>query len=214
MKNNYKISVKAGAIALVLGLLMPISAFAREEEVRINASTSAEVKATTSPREKLNELREKAQEKKDQIKEKVDSKREETQNRVKDRLDSFIKTVIERLTAATERFDKIALRIESRITKLESEGVDESKAKELLVTAKTKISVAKAGISNIHIAASSTVATSTDLKVNYQAIKDAVEKSKEDLKAAQSALVEVIRNMKPGQNKLNATTTAKVEIDN
>jgi chromosome segregation ATPase len=186
MKLHYKITVLAG----LLTILIPLTASA---------------KASTTP---IKTLKEKVEAKRDEVKNKIEERKDDARERIETRFAKFMAKVVERLNAAAGRFDKITLRIESRLTKLEDEGADESKARALLITAKQKLDIARISINNVNIAASSTISASTTLKMNYPAIKNVVEKAKDDLKATQAALVDVIRNIKPGKNKDHATSTA------
>lgn len=200
---------KLGSVIITAALLVPIVAGAEDrEDVKLRASTSVDMrKGTTTLKERLEAQKENLKENIENRKEKMSEKRDELQERIRSRFTEFMNRVIKRFNAASERLDKIVARIESRLTKLESEGVDESKARSLLADAKLKLTVAKTSIANISVTASSTAAATTTIKLKYPAVKDAVEKAKTDLKAAHAALIEVVKSIKPGKNKEHATST-------
>lgn len=157
--------------------------------------------------------------KKEELKQEMKQKREELGDNIQERkhnaiakmegkVNKFVQNVIERNNAAIERFTKLADRIDSRIAKLDANKIDTTKAKSLMVTARAKIETAKASIALIKlpstVAASTTASTTVSmLKEAFQTVQKQIEKAKTDLKAAHAALVNVIENIKPGQEKLD-----------
>jgi hypothetical protein len=118
----------------------------------------------------------------------------------------FIQNVIERFDAGINRLEKLSGRINSRMVKMEANGTDITKAKELLAIANTKIEVAKTSIAAIapdieSVATSTTISTST-LKEGLKIIKTQIAKAKEDIGVAHAALVDVVNSLKLGNNKL------------
>jgi hypothetical protein len=219
------------AALLIASLLLPILARAEEgrgeggaratvkAEVHVKASTTPSANsgrgASTTPKT----IKDRISEKKDEVKSKIEEKRGEVQDKIKARVDEFTKKVIERYEAALDRLVNLAARIDSRIAKFEAEGTNQAKAKELMVTAKAKIEIAKTSIANIKagiyatstasttsVTASSTATTTPSLKPGFDRLRLVMQKAKTDLKAAHAALVEVVKNIKPGRNK-TATTT-------
>lgn len=159
--------------------------------------------------------------KRESIKDEVEKRRENAIENIQNRLNKFVHNVTERFDAAIERLEKLASRIDGRITKMEAENIDVTNAKELMVVAKIKIETAKTSIAGLslesEVISSSTATTTVDIKEDFQNLKNQVEKAKKDIKAAHAALVEVIRNLKPGQHKTatstNATSTRESEND-
>lgn len=190
----------------------------RLDEIKAKAKEQKDalkVEADTKRETLKNELEEKREEVKDEMKERRDGARDKAVENIKNRLSKFIDKLIERFSAAISRLEKLADRIASRIVKMEAEGIDVSKAKSLLSEARVKIEVAASSTAAIKVKAlefqsSDTATTTADLRLNYEAVKDAVEQAKSDIKAAHAALVDVVNNLKPGRNKIDteATTTA------
>ncbi|MEK9185292.1 MAG: hypothetical protein AAB863_00815, partial [Patescibacteria group bacterium] len=131
---------------------------------------------------------------------------------IKKRLEKFLRNLTKRFDAAIERLRKLASRIESRISKMETQGINTAEAKGLLDVAKVKINLAASSTEALKLKTNAllatTTASSTDLKIAFKNLKDDVKEVKDDVKAAHAALVDVINSLKPGRNKpKNATTT-------
>jgi len=166
--------------ASVAVLLLPVSLYAQN---------SNEAASTTRPNVK------------DKVQERIEAKKAELEKGVKERFANFIDRVMDRFNAVTGRFDKIVVRIESRIAKIKSENGKTDEAEALLKTAKEKIELAKASIVEIKVKSDSAI--NGDLKSLYPTIKEQIKKAKEDVKEAHEALVNVIKNLKPGVNKID-----------
>lgn len=174
----------------------------------------AETSTSTSVKEKNEVKKEKVEQKRETIKDEIEAKKEALKNsieerrqnaldKIKERVDKFVQNMTERFNAAIERLDTLASRIDSRIAKLKEAKIDATKAERLMATAKTKITVAKTSVSGLTGAISDTASTTASVKEEFKAIKDQIEKAKNDIKAAHAALVDVVNNLKPGQEKLD-----------
>lgn len=229
MKNKLLLS----GIVFALAVLPTISsAESVGASIRVKASTSAEIKLRAQNElearkkemeERREELKEEMEERRETIKNAIETKknivRDEMQERreraiesIRERLNNFTEKIVERFEAAIERLEELASRIDSRIAKMEIENIDVKKAKELMAVAKIKIETAKTSALGIglesQVVASSTATTTAAIKVDFENIKNQIEKAKTDIKAAHAALVDVVANLKPGQNK-KATTTVE-----
>src|SRR5690606_14628003 len=87
-------------------------------------------------REKMEMRQETAEQKRDEVRTNVAERRNEFAGNLSLRAGQYVDNVIKRLRAAANRLDTLAARIESRIVKMEENGTDVSKAKNLLDTAK------------------------------------------------------------------------------
>lgn len=202
-----------------------------ESRVKVGTSTEARLKAKAELEAKKKELedkkesikseieskrealKEEVENRKDSIKNSVEERRQNAVNKIKERIDQFLQDVAERFEAAINRLEKLSDRISSRINKLEAEKIDVSKAKELLIIAKAKIDIAKTSAGNITIA-SSTATTTVALKESFKSLKTIIETAKKDIKAAHAALIDVVKNLKPGRNNdKTATTTSATSTD-
>ncbi len=209
---------------ITMALLAPLAVGAEEMHMKANiranmklrASTTAEVRTgtTTSRENKMKTLKERMNAQRENLQEKINVRKDEAENRIKGRFSDFFGKVIERFNATADRLDKIVLRIESRLIKLESEGANETRARSLLADAKVKLNTAKLSIANISVTASSTVSANTTLKTAYPAVKSAVEKAKKDLRATQDALTEVVKTMHVDKPKAHATSTNEANLNN
>ena len=135
---------------------------------------------------------------KDSIKNSVDSRRQDALNQIIDRVKQFTDNIITRYEAAVNRLDILAGRIDSRITKIQAKKIDVTQAKALLATAKTDIDTARTSVEDIASTTSNMpFGTTTPLvKENFGTIKTQMDKAKEDILVAQSALQDVIDNLK------------------
>lgn len=195
---------------LAVVLMLPVSSFA-------DSATSSNNRETIKNEieNKKEALKQEMEQKKEAVKNSVGEIRQNATDKITERVNQFVEKMIERFNAATNRLDLLVKRIESRITKIESKNIDESKAKELLATAKIKIEAAKSSISlvtfqtNITSAAASTTASTTAaaIKNAFKITKTQIEKAKQDLKDAHAALIDVVNSLKPGDNKLKSSSS-------
>ena len=166
-------------------------------------STASSTKNKETEAKEIKTIKDKIDAQKESLKNAVEERKQNILGKMKEKIDKFVQNMLERFDAATNRLEKIADRINSRITKMEAKSVDVSKAKELLTTARTKIDIAK--ISAAGIASTTNIyslSTTTEvIREDFKAVKTQIEKAKEDIKTAHAALVDVINNLKPGQNK-------------
>ncbi len=134
---------------------------------------------------------------------------------------SFIKMAGERMNNAIERLDKIEERLKQAVAKFKEKGIDTSDVDALLVTAQSKISLAKSAVAEaiaaVDAAKPSSTGTSTGQMTDTtrQTVKDAMEKAKNAIMDAHKALVDAISALKAkggvgsgtSQNPGNSTTT-------
>ncbi|KKP56434.1 MAG: hypothetical protein UR80_C0003G0012 [Parcubacteria group bacterium GW2011_GWB1_35_5] len=166
--------------------------------------------------ERREELKQNLEQKREEIKNRVEERRQNTTDQITERVNKFISKIIERFSTAANRLDILVIRIESRIEKIEARDIDVTEANDLLVIAKTKIETAKTSISLIALPeiidpAASTTASA--IKEAFETTKTQIEQAKKDLKAAHAALVEVIKSLKPGDNKLREIENDESEDD-
>lgn len=128
--------------------------------------------------------------------------------RAKQNIEMVVRNMVARLTAATERFDNIAARIDTRLEKLRSEGVDVSAATTLQATAKTKIADAKTAIAAIVKPSVSENATREEVKAAFEGIRANVKAAEEAVKAAHKALMEAVAAMKKAGGAAEASASA------
>ena len=86
----------------------------------------------------------------DERKQEMQDRRDEMQKKQMEKRGEILKRnamkMIERMNAAIERLEKLADRIDSRITKLKEKGVDTTKTIAYLVNARAKIADAKTAV--------------------------------------------------------------------
>lgn len=203
MKNYKKLTLTA----LIL-FMLPFGLYATELEDESNNGSSKplEVRRQIEERKvefekKRVEMQEKRElikanfeEKKEAIKNGIEQRREAVNEKVKERLEKFINILIERFTAAQERLAELASRIESRLAKMEADGLDVSAQKTALASAKVLIGDLTQSISEIETM--STEVLTGETRALYPELKEAVEATKSEIKTAHQALVDIIVSLK------------------
>lgn len=225
MNKMQKISQKVLVVLPIAAMLAAPFAYA-ETELGVSAQTRVEAgdnesndraDASTSVRTNLTERRDAREQEKSDIKTAVQDNKTELQAK-RDQLKTELQTrrlsIVQKFAAqmlrvhkaALARLQKLADRTASRIAKFEAgKKVTLTDAKAKLVDARAKITVAANYISTIPglvtVAATGTPATA------LQTVKGYFEISKQNLKTAQQALVDVISSIKVGMG-ISASTTA------
>jgi hypothetical protein len=208
MKNKLLLS----AVVISLSIL-PIISFAETNadasSTKVNIENRGTIKSDIEAKKEA--LKKEIETKKDSLKNAVAERRQNATDKIRDRVNQFTQTVIERFDATVGRMGKLADRIDSRIAKIEAKNIDVSKAKALMVIAKTKIETAKASIALItiptNVASSAASTTLASIKEDFKVSKTQMDKAKEDIKAAHAALVDVVNSLKPGDNKMKSSAT-------
>ncbi len=208
----------AGSL-VALGFL-PVFAFA-EDGASVSASTSVNVKVEARKQEREQE-REKQEGERNTIKQNIEAKKEALQESVKarkevvekqvlERLQKFVDTIVVRFESATERLGTLSARIQSRIDKLTEAGIDAKESQKALDEAKAKIQLAKEAVAKIKPKADEVIAG--DARALYPELKEVVNNAKEAIKEAHASLVEVVKELKPGQQKLEAKVESRTKVD-
>lgn len=156
----------------------------------------------TRAEEARNTIRQRVEEERENIAEKFTAQKEQFRQRIEEtrkiRIRAYWGRIMGRMGIATTRLERIADRISSRLDKFQEKGVDVTNPRELLETAKTKITDAKAAVENAKNKIEEIMNSGGDAKTIFQQIKDELNKVKQAIKDAHSALVDVIVALKPG----------------
>lgn len=209
MKNYKKLAV----LALVL-ITLPLGAYATENEsddssgrkpeqvrLQIEERKAEFEKKRAEMEEKRNLIKASFEEKREAIKNGIEERKEAVNEKVKERLGKFVENLVERFTAAQERLGELASRIDSRLAKMEAEGIDVSTQKTALASAKVLIDDLSVSIAQIQTM--STDVLSGDTRALYPELKDAVEATKSEIKTAHQALVDIVVSLKGMSKKTN-----------
>lgn len=193
---------------------MMLEAKQKKEAMRAEAEQKREtIKNDLESRKES--LKQEMEQRKETIKNSIEERRQNIADKIEVRTSQFVQNVIKRLNAAADRLDILMQRIESRIAKIKERNIDTSAAEELLSVAQSKISEAKTSIAAISFqpntdSDSASASTTNDvIKEAFESTRVQIELAKQNLKEAHSALVDVIKNLKPGDNKLK-----KIEANN
>ena len=138
----------------------------------------------------------------------LEAKREEMKARAREHMKKFLGQIIERLSAAVERAEKLIDRITSRIEKLKERGIDTTAAEGFLSDASGFIDQAKTTISSIPGAIDTAVA-SDELRGAFEGVRSLIEKAKGEIKSAYESIRKAIESLKlsAGVERQATTTT-------
>lgn len=125
--------------------------------------------------------------------------RAEFKKRHEERLKEFVGKVVGHLERAVERLTAIAEKIESRIEKFKEKGIETTGVEAKLVVARGMISLALTSIDAISLV----TVSSNDPRGSLETLRVAINEARSAIKAAHSALVDVVNSLKPGQNKID-----------
>ena len=139
-------------------------------------------------------------------------KRLEQVEKSKERIRTYASLMVNRFEAAVERLNILSERIDGRIIKLEAEGIDVRQAKDLMATAKSKIVTAKTEVQHIE-SALTMILTSDTPREALNSAKKLIDTTRDSVKSAHAALVDVVNSLKPGQNRDKSGTATTTESD-
>lgn len=116
---------------------------------------------------------------------------------------------------AIQNLKDLTARIDSRISKMESENIDTLSSKLLFETAKVKLTAAETELTNLEnilaedlSAASTSTPKNNTRKIILKNIKSQSEKTKSSIKAAHKSIINVVTSLKKGlMKKINSTST-------
>lgn len=195
-------------------------------EVRANATTSAEyerkralIASTTAAR--LADMRENFEEKRARLASSSAERMEKFRERFDENklriLTTHVENIVKRLNAALERFTDIAARMESRIEKLQADGVDMTTAISLHAEAEAKIADAKVKVDAIDVAVDAALASENPREAFSQSVRPVVAAAETALREAHKALVAVLRAIKAADPEVsveaNSQTSTSVNGD-
>jgi hypothetical protein len=150
-------------------------------------------------RKTLDDRKEAIAEKKTEFKAHFDERRQENIKRLAD-------VMFDRFDAAVDRLKKLADRIDSRLTKLASAGVDVSAYRTMLADARAKIDLAIQANEAAELSAEEITVSDTP-KDTFEKCKGLSQEVVRALKAAQQALVDVIAAIKADHPDVEASSS-------
>lgn len=199
--------------------------------ILLSSVAYAEVTSTTTTlsdlRQKILDAKQRVAEEKDSIIAKISSSTEGVRiirQEIKDAVEARIgkrlagqkMKVAEVFEKAIQNLKDLILRIESRMTKMESGGIDISASKVLLETAKAKLALSETELANLENMLTNEIPTATstkniERKDKLAKIKAQSEKTKISIKVTHKSIVDVIESLKAGFLKeKKATSTSNL----
>ena len=188
------------SVVLLSVLSLPALALA-EDGVEASASVRADASVRTNFTEHIKNIKDEVRERVDFRKASSTERREEKVGKLSQRM---VKNAGKVMQATLERLQKIATRIESRITKVKSAGGDTTLSEKFLAEGKVHLTEAQTSLTAfLAIDVSSNV-----LSENIAKLREAAKAVKTHLREAHTSLVQAIVNLKGNSTSVHATTTA------
>lgn len=174
-------------------------------DLKKNLKAKASTTGTSTKKELRDDLRQDIKDRKAQASTTINRIRDDRNEKMK----AGLSLVRGRFTTALERFDKIIVRLESRMAKLKDAGADVSKEVVLIDSAKTLLAKVRTDVSTITTQANQ-IASSTSPKIQFEKIKSQATLIQESLKKTRKILTEVTVMLAKERrlNKGNASTTS------
>jgi chromosome segregation ATPase len=180
---------------------------AKLEERRLKmASTTVKIEDRIKNREdRVASTTIRIQDRQQKIASSTEARRVRLEEKFKTGVSNRIAQVNDRLADAIARLTSTDERIKAHIAKLKARNVDTTKADALLVTAEGKLAIATEKVTTLKTSLESVLATNISTSTK-NTIKGKTEEANTAVKAAHEAFVNVINNLKPGQNKTGTST--------
>jgi len=180
--------------SILIGILASVSFVYAQEETLIIPQKREEIKQKIE--EKKSILQTQIVQKREEVKEQINSFPKEQKTKLQilaqERVLKAVTHIFEQFEATIVKFDGIILRVENRIAKLENEGVDATKTKELLEVSRVKLQETTALVAANKLELGALIAT----EISKDQIKTSVTLCKESLKEVKMSLIEVIDSLK------------------
>lgn len=173
-----------------------------------------EVKSATSGLDRK-EIMQTARENQEGTRQEMRDARETFRERLQTLVKTHIGTIVRRLNAALEHFDSLVARIESRIEKLQSEGIDTAPVEASLAISVNLVSAAKTDTQAL-VSLIDSVQDTSDADSVKTAIRAAIQKATESVKAAHRGLLSTAKMLvalvRTSHVDTSVETSAQVEV--
>lgn len=127
--------------------------------------------------------------------------------RAQERILNLAANISNRMEAAITRIDTISLRLESRISKLETQGMDTTEARAALASAKLSLNAASLSIANIDELVTQTIRTD-DVRKDWIEVRKAFLTTRDHLLTAQAELRTSVAALKQAPTRTPDTEPA------
>ena len=151
--------------------------------------------ATSSLRDRLQDRRDERQQTRESIRERFSGSQGQLEQRVKGRFMGLMALIGARFNAAIDRFERIAVRIDSRVEDLEGEGLELDEAATLVNEARAHIADAQTLIDEVLDALELALDSDTP-REDFAAMRDTLHNAKSALRDARNAFPEALSLMK------------------
>ena len=176
----------------------------------------AEVSSSTQ--NKINEAKQKIEDIKQKAKEDINKVKSELKNEIEikigKKLDDQKIKIADQFEKTIQSLKDLVVRIESRISKMEADGINASTSKILLETAKTKIAFAETEVTSLENLLAQdipAVSTSTTKNIERKTILKNINlqnnKTKNSIKTADAVIIRVVESLKKDQTEKSTSTS-------
>jgi len=190
----------------------------RSKMMEMRKGTAGEIKNIRT--ERIAEVKDRREEARGDIKKAIgdrkmrmasttDAKKEERKQKAVEKAANLADKMIKRLSAAIERLEKLAIRIESRIEKVKAAGGVTTAAETALAEANVKIQAAKDGLVSIS-ATFAAAATAENPKDGVRKMQEAVQAVHAEIKTAAESLKNAVKALE-GQKGVDVAASVVIE---
>ena len=173
-----------------------------DADVDFRAETRARLEARQM---EMEERRAEMEERRSQIQVMLDE-------RVQARIENFANGLFRALDAGVLRLENIAERIDSRIEKLEDDGMDMDAQTELLLGAEIQIDEAEAEIAEARVELEVMLSSDTPREA-LEDVRTALSEAKQALREAKQALVETVQSIRMAMSEAEVEVEAEAEAE-
>lgn len=197
-----------------------------EAETEMTTATTATRQSDASRNRE--EMREQATERRDAAQQEMTERRAQLPERAQERVTNLAANMSNRMDASIGRLQNIIDRLESRIEKVTTAGIDATASTEILNNAQTSLDLARTEIAAIDSSVAAAVSAEnartawTAVRENFVTIRDYLTQSHQELRATVAALKEAVVEASDDSNASEAvqaetaagTTTEAANADN
>jgi len=205
--------------ALILAILFSFGTNVRAqgEDSTLRATLEEKRNSYENARDVIGERREEAINKvastTDEFKKKMAERRASLAGRVKERVHNLFDNVTLRLRALIERFEQISARLESRIDKSKASGMNTIVAESAFAVARTALTSAKVSLGEISGTNLDQIVDANSPIEEFRTLRTAIIGIRENLRQAQSALLETVTALKNAAPTAPLVNEADVETN-
>ncbi len=167
----------------------------------VASSTPAAIRrmlASSTPEDRQQmreEGRARVEEKKAEVRTKIEAAKDKAKEKFSEGVQVSVNNIVDRLSGAIENLGTIATRIDSRISTLQTKGINMDASVTLLAAARADITVAQDKVTAVGVALTAALANATP-KAEISKVRDAVRAAEEATRTAKQALQKTLESVR------------------